>query len=112
MADFTIKKGDLLPPIEAILKDANGNVVDLTDATEVNFIMQAQDSDTTKINTKAGTPAEIVNALGGQVRYSWVSTDTDTPGLYFAEFEVDWSSVLQTFPNKGFIIVEIVEDLA
>ncbi len=112
MADFTIKKNDLLPVIEAILKDANGNVVDLTDATEVNFIMQAQDSDTPKVNTKSGTPATIVNPTGGQVRYSWTGTDTDTPGMYFAEFEVDWTPELQTFPNRGFIIVEIIEDLA
>ncbi len=112
MADFYIKKNDLLPPLDAFLKDADGNVVDLTDATEVNFIMQAQDSDTPKINTKGNTPAQIVNPTNGQVRYSWIGTDTDTVGSYYGEFEVDWSPKLQTFPNTGFIVIKIIDDLA
>lgn len=110
MADFTIKKGDLLPPLDAILKDANGKAVDLTAASGgVKFSMIASDSDTPKIScVTAGVPS----AESGQVQYLWTGTDTDVVGKYFGEFEVDWGTKKQTFPNKGFITIEIVEDIA
>ncbi len=114
MADFTIKRNDLLPVLEAILKDANNEPVDLTDATGVVFHMREEEGEALKIDGVAGTFG--ANRATGKVIYAWVSNgtkDTDTSGLFLGEFEVTWTGgKIQTFPSKGYITVEIVDDLS
>jgi hypothetical protein len=105
---FTIKENDLLPVLDATLSDANG-VFDLTGIVGVLFVMNTSPNVTPP---KVAAAATVVNAAGGQVRYSWAGTDTDTPGNYKGEFEVEVSGGKRlTFPNNGYIDITIVPDL-
>jgi len=105
--DFLIKRGDRREPIERVLRGSDGNPVDLTGAS-VRFIMKTLEG-VVKVDAGAtivGTPS------AGRVRYSWGATDTDTAGPFRAEFEVTFGDgTKQTFPNKDFIAVLVVEDL-
>lgn len=106
MADFNIKRNDTDPPITATLQDSNG-AVDLTGST-VKFIMKSPDNNTAKVNS----PATISDAVNGQVQYFWQQGDTDTAGLFFAEWEVTLpSGKVATFPNNTFNSIMITEDL-
>jgi hypothetical protein len=110
MADFSIKRNDLLPVLDAILKDADKQPIDLTNAQSIVFHMRSEDSRELKITDGV---AEFTDKPSGAVRYSWVDGDTDTEGLFLAEFEVTWNdSKIQTFPNADFISVQIIEDLS
>lgn len=109
MADFIVKQDDRREPIERTLKGSDGVAVNLTGST-VRFLMRGPvpGSSTLKVNTGA----TIVDAPTGKVRYSWAAGDTDTQGLFEAEFEVTFGDgTRQTFPNDGFISVLVAEDL-
>lgn len=104
--DFTIKRRDQLPPIQATLRDATNTIVNLTAAT-VRFIMVNKDT-----GDVLDQPATVVDANGGVVRYDWVAGDTDTAGNYSAEFEVTFASgKAETFPNSKNLAIKIPEDL-
>lgn len=105
MADFTIKRGDLLPAIEATITYSDGTAVNLAGAT-VKFLM-ADAASTLKVD--AG--ATIVDAAAGEVKYSWSGTDTDTIGTYRAEFEATFSGSPMTAPNTTYLEVRIIADL-
>lgn len=108
MARIVMKTGDLRPPVYASLTDSTSGIVDLSSASGVKFIMTLAGASVATVDTAAS----IVTGSTGDVAYSWSSGDTDTAGIYNAEFEVNWgSSVYQTFPADGYIEVEIVEDL-
>lgn len=107
MSDFTIKAHDRLPSIQTTLS-AGGVPVDLTTATGVTFIMAQTIGGSTKINAAA----VVVNAAAGVVRYDWLSTDTDTPGSYNAEWEVTWPGPKQqTFPTASYHSISVLADL-
>ena len=112
MADFTIKRNDTLPKLEATLQQ-NNVVYNLTGAT-VKFIMKKEGSGTAKVNSAV----TVVDAASGQVEYAWddVAGDTDTEGDYNGEFEVTTGSgEIITFPNGAdgtdYFTIEITEDL-
>lgn len=106
---FTIKKGDRLPAYTATLTDSDGNAIDLTGCT-VLFLMSLMGSTTVKVNAAA----TIVSATDGTVSYSWGATDTDTAGLYRAEFEitVTASGLKRTVPAGDFYYVQVITDIA
>ena len=106
-ADFYIKQNDLLPVITATLKDGDKNPVDLSTATSVKFLMRKVGASAAKVNAAAA----ITDAVGGDVTYSWVGTDTDTTGDYQAEWEVNWGTKTETFPNDGWLRVKILDDI-
>lgn len=102
MPDFTIRKDDTLPLIEATLQDADGVTVDLSGAT-VKFQMRARGSATSKVDSAATV---VAPATSGVVRYTFVAADTDTAGRYVGSFEVTFSAgVIETFPNNADIDV-------
>jgi hypothetical protein len=98
-ADFEIPKSRLLPVLTATLSDANG-AMNLSAASGVKFQMRLPGSSTLKVDAVA----EIVSAAGGQVRYAWAGTDTDTPGLYLAWFEVTTAGKAFNAPEPPLVI--------
>ena len=106
---FYIKQNDTLPVLRATLKDANGNVVNLTGATVI-FSMRVRPAGTVKVN---GTSATINNAVLGDVQYLWTAANTNTADRYEGEFQVTYSdSSVQSFPNNTYIAITITDDVA
>lgn len=105
---FTIKQGDTSPAILATLDDADGNAVDITGAS-VRLHLRSYGSAQTYLDVAA----TIVTPASGLVRYQWSEGDTDTPGVYEAEFEVTYDGgAVETFPNANYRIIEIVRQIA
>lgn len=105
---FYVKQNDTAPSIRATLKDGDDDVIDLTGAT-VRFHMRTIGGTTAKVDSAVTV---ISPATSGIVQYDWVADDTDTIGTYQAEFEVTYSdSRIETFPNNGYITIEIKDDI-
>lgn len=106
MSSFKIKTNDTSPKLNVTLKDASGNLINLT-GTSVRFHMKKYGASSLKVDAAA----DIVDEEG-QVRYSWAAGDTDTAGSYYGEFEVTYGdSSVETFPNSGYFTILIKEDL-
>lgn len=106
MNTFYVKRHDLLPSIQATLKDSVGSAVDLTNYT-VRFHMWLEGALTAKVDAEA----VIVGTSTGIVRYDWQAGDTDTAGEYNAEWQAtspDNKPV--TFPNYEHDLVLITGD--
>ena len=104
---FYLKQNDTAPSIRATLKDGSGSVIDLTGAS-VRFHMKDL-AGTVKIDTDATV---ISPATSGIVQYNWTTSDTDTAGTYYAEFEVTYANnTVESFPNDGNIGILITKAL-
>jgi len=108
-ATFQIKRHDLEPSIRVTVKSkSTGLAIDLTGYTSANFIMRQADA----VAPKVDAAAVIEDAAGGILRYDWASGDTDTAGIYDAEFSILTPGAKQrTFPGSGFIRIAIDPDL-
>lgn len=105
---FYIKQNDTAPALRAILKDGDGEAIDLTDAT-IRFHMREIGGSTVKVD--GVSPAQLP-PTSGIVQYDWVAADTDTVGSYQGEFEVTYSDgSIETFPNNGYIRIQITDDI-
>ncbi len=103
---FVIKQNDTLPTLEAQLIDAYGNPVNL-DLCAVTFRMKHGFG-----QKELERPATITDVENGKVRIEWQEGDTDTPGTYKAEFEVNMpDGKVITVPNDGYFIISIVPEL-
>jgi len=99
-----IKRGDTFYGLRATLK-RNGVPVDLTDCT-VNFFMTNGKITVTPL-------VNILDAPNGLVQVVFDSGDTDTAGIYRAEFEVTHvDGRKETFPSDRYLMLQIVPDLA
>jgi hypothetical protein len=106
MYDVIIKRGDTRNCIKAVLKDASGTPVDLTDCS-VSFHMAP-------LNRPAviSRAAHIENAATGEIWLVWAPGETDIAGIFRAEFEVVYQDGRrETFPNNGYISLLIQNDL-
>ena len=104
---FYIKQNDTVPSLRAALENGSGDAVDLTNAT-CNFHMRPLGGTTITVDASA----QIVTEATGIVQYNWIAADTDTVGSYQAEFEVTYpDGTIETFPNNGYIRVEITDDI-
>jgi hypothetical protein len=104
---FRIKQNDTSPAMLATLQEADGSAVDLTGAS-VRFHMRPVGRAVITVDEAAS----IVNAGSGTVRYDWQSANISTVGSYQAEFEVVYADGgVETFPNDGYIRVEIIDDI-
>jgi len=104
--DVIIKRGDTRNAIKAVLKASAGTPVDLTDCS-VSFCMAP-------LNRPAviRRAAHIEDALAGEVWVVWAPKETDISGIYRAEFEVVYQDGRkETFPNNGYISIQILSDL-
>jgi hypothetical protein len=108
--DFSIKQDDRRPYLKGVLKDQDDNIYDPTGAVSILFRMEARDASTLKVDNQA---VNIVDGPNGIVEYQWATGDTDTPGIYFGEIVVTpTAGVPFTFPNDGYIIIEVKEKVA
>lgn len=104
---FNVKQNDTSPAMLATLQDAAGAAVSIVGAS-VRFHMRPIGSSQIKVDAAA----VIVTALDGIVRYDWQASDTAVVGSYQAEFEVTYADAsIETFPNDGYIQVEIIDDI-
>ena len=101
---FYIKRGDTSPRlVYKLFPDVN-----LTGASAV-FNMRKKGAANT-VNRGAATV--VAPATGGTLSYPWAPADTATEGQFEAEFEVTYADLtVETYPNNGFITVQIKEDL-
>lgn len=106
MATFHLKEGDTSPSLLYALTPTD---VVLTGATVVFSMMNRRG--TVKVSRAA---AVITTATGTPtIRYDWDAADTDTQGVYRGEFEVTYADgSIETFPNQGFITIQIERDVA
>lgn len=110
--DFWIKQDNRRPYIEAVLKDEDGAVIPLTlPPNDVLFSMETRGTGTAKVYRESCT---IVDAANGVVQYEWAAGDTDTPGIYFGEFIIDWDGNGDeiTCPNDGYKIIKVKAKVA
>lgn len=100
---FYIKAGNTAPAIRVILKYPDGDPVNITGHTSLRFHLRGPDG----VNV-VDADATANDEAAGDVQYSWSNGDTDTPGLYRAEWEVTYASgKIETFPNFGYQYVHI-----
>jgi hypothetical protein len=103
---FSIKQNDTSPSLQATLKDAALDPINLTGAS-VRLHMKSVDG-----TLKIDEAITIVTPLQGIIQYDWQSGDTDTVGTYYVEFEVTYSdNSVETFPNNGSKVVSVVKEL-
>ncbi len=111
---FTIKQGDLAPPLQATLTDSTGQAINLTGNLGITFQMKLrQHAQHDAVALKVDAAASVVGAAtDGVVEYDWVGADTDEIGDYIAEFKMIGSdSKPRTVPNPSFITVRVVADI-
>lgn len=102
---FTIKRGDTSPSIRYALLPETVNL----SAASVQFQMRKFRGSVNVIDAEA----DVIQDLPGIVQYDWAGGDTDTAGLYQAEFRITYSdSTIETFPNSDFLLINIVDDVA
>lgn len=100
---YTIKRGSTRPVLQYTLPDA----ADLRGARAA-FIMSSRIDGMPVVNA----PAAVSPLSPPIIQYAWQHGDTETAGLYYAEFEVVYASgEVETFPADGYLIVEVKQDL-
>lgn len=106
MTEFKMKRGDRQPAIAMfLLEDQQG--ISLAGCT-VRFIMRLPGA----VSAKIAAAATIDDAATGAVSYAWGATDTDTTGIYRAEWEITFPNAqTRTVPAEGYDIVHIWDDL-
>lgn len=119
MSGFNIKRGDLLPYLEAIVSE-NGIPVDLTGLVEEVFFIMALVPATSRSRCRAATteaprvvrgPAVVADAVAGKLRYFWQAGNTDVAGVYRGEFEITMAGRPVTFPSSDYIPIVVHPDL-
>lgn len=106
---FYIKKDDEDPPCQVKILNPDGSARDLTECSDFKFSMGLQGA-TPKVDLADATPVLLSQ---GVIQYDFTSTDTNTVAEYRAEFSfVNENSRLETFPKDGYIIIEVLEDIA
>ena len=104
--DFNIKQNDTRPAIVGTLSCASTDVI-----TDVQFKM-ANKAGTLKVDHSGGIQTQPSSSSGGQVKYQWLTGDTDTSGDFRAHFVVTFNDGrIETFPNQGYINVHVEQAL-
>ena len=107
MSTYYIKRHDLAPSVSFEALDY-GVPVNLTAYDAVRFLMRQRGDAFLKVDA----PAAFEDKPGGALRYDWVEGDTDTAGVFFAEFEVTGpGGIKRTVPARGQIRIEVSGDL-
>lgn len=112
--NFYVKQGDTASVISATLTDDDDSPVNIQSAN-IHYSMAPIEGGIptitlgTAINDQVGDGSD---GSRGDVHYPWVPPDTDTPGLYIAEWQVTYASGdIQTFPNGYYSLVRITPEV-
>lgn len=101
---FSVKQGDTEPPLQVLLKDANGRAVVVNVGDVVTFRMGPVSSG---VGVAVNEPATVNDPLAGDVQYDWPG-GAPSPGLYRAEFHLARVGGDElTFPGDGYIDVKV-----
>lgn len=115
MADYSIKRGDLEPPLRVQLTERDPDSPDprarrpkdLTGAQSARLKAKSRDH----LTVIDGDADIVVPESDGYVEYAWQVGDTARACVLKAEVEIVWSGGRpQTFPNDGTFDIEIEED--
>lgn len=107
-----LKTGDTGPSLTIQCIKENDNPEDLSSINEVSVFITEADESTLKVDDNTGGNVSVSDAASGEVTYDWQSGDTDNPGTYRGEVEVDFTSgETKTFPSAGTFKVYIEEGL-
>lgn len=101
MTPYQIKQGDRLPALTASVG------FDLTGAT-VAFVLTPK---ARGAPAKVNAAATVVSATAGTVQYNWGATDTDTIGEYFGEFVATFAGGRRSYPQGGYLDIEVIPHL-
>ena len=101
---FYLKRGDTGPSLRLSLDGATQTLI----GAEVTFQMRMRGG-----ARVIDAPAVIESFIGTPtVRYDWQPPDTAAAGLFEAEMRVRYANgVIETFPNSGFVLIRIAEDV-
>lgn len=101
---ITLKRNDTKVNLKATLSNESGPV-DLT-GCRVRFVMSKRNT------VKMDKQALIQNGVTGLVWVVFEQEDTSEAGTFSAEFEVTFPDERkETFPNEGYILINIQSDL-
>lgn len=107
-ADFTIGQGDTASKLSSQLLDADSNPVNIQGGS-VRFRM-LELAGGTVLTVDAG--ATIVNGTIGEVEFAFGTLHTAAAGWYQGQWEVTYAGgSIQTFPEPGYILILIEEQL-
>lgn len=102
-----LKQNDSYPALRLQLFDDDENPQVLTGFTPTVHIRRSDSSILTVDATMT-----IIREDIGVVEYEWQGTDTADTGTYIGEVEIDdGSGTTMTFPNNGYFMVRITEEL-
>lgn len=106
MSKVTWKRNDTRTAVKATLIGGDGSPVDLAGAS-VRFLVT--DFRGTSIIARQ---VDIVSAVEGKVLFVPEAPETGQAGTYRGEFEATFDDGrLETYPNDGYISIEILPDL-
>jgi hypothetical protein len=109
---FTITQGDNSPSLVTTLSSEDSSGIDLSNASDVRFIMQDM-YERVVIDETLDDAVRIVDEERGIVEFIFSQPETETVGEYEAEFEVTYTNgAVETFPTDGKIDIKIVEHIA
>ena len=106
MSVIYLKQNDTAPSLVVTMKDADDNVVDLSQASGVVFnITNSADP-----SIAYSRSAAITDAPNGIVQYDYDAEDSSIVGHYKCEFVVTFNDGrIMTFPNDGYIELIVLQ---
>lgn len=107
-----VKQNDTRPKIRAYAwQGTSSTAIDITGATVVFNMRLSTSPGTVKVSRGSAT---IVSGATGGMEYTLTSGQTDTVGLYQAEFEITFSDggILTVPSGSNYIYVQIGDDIA
>ena len=106
--EVKMKRGDTAPPFLGTLTDAVGDPVNLSGASARLLVRETRTR-----AVKVDAACLIPSPLEGSIRYDWTAADTDRAGVYDLEVQVTYGDgSVETFPNGGWVRLQILADIA
>lgn len=107
-----MKVGDQEPDLVLRLRKENNNPEDLSSINDVSVYLAETGVDELTVDSNTSGDVSVSDATSGEVTYAWQAGDTESPGTYVGEVEVEFTSgETKTFPSSGTFSVYIEEAL-